>query len=79
MKKDKLATHWVLATGADCDGYSSGRVYAFDNEDDANKFSDYENEWSDGQRFPVTDNIDIVVAYCYDYGMDLDFYKTISI
>ena len=77
IKIKKLATYWVLQTGTDCDGYNSGRVYAFDNEDDAYKFADDQNEWTDGMGYGVTDKFEIVQEYCEDYNLNINNYKKI--
>ena len=74
---EKLATHWVLQTGTDCDGYNSGRVYAFNNKDDAYKFADDQNEWSDGMGYQVTDKIETAEYYCEDYNLNINNYKKI--
>jgi hypothetical protein len=74
---DKLATYWVIQTGTDCDGYNSGRVYAFDNEDDAHKCAEEQSEWSDGLGYHVTDNLEGLQRYCEDYNLNINNYKKI--
>jgi len=69
-----LTTHWVLTFGRDCDGYNSGRIYKFNNEQDAQDFEQNLNEGSDGLQYRVTDSLNDVKEYCIDYDLDLKNY-----
>jgi hypothetical protein len=74
---EKLATYWVLQTGTDCDGYNSGHVSTFDNEENAHKCAEEQLEWSDGLGYHVTDNPKDLQRYCEDYNLNINNYKKI--
>jgi hypothetical protein len=68
------AKFWVIATGKDCEGYNSGRVTAFSNQQDATKFADDMNDWSDGIGYRVINDLWDMKAYCESYGKDFGKY-----
>ena len=76
MSKRIKATHWLLVHGKDCDGHNSGHVYAFDNEEDVNEYSQSLNDSSDGLIYIATSVWSDVEEYCYEYNKDPLNYKT---
>jgi hypothetical protein len=66
----KKASHWVLAYGSDCDGYSSCNVSSFASLEEALESAEGSNEWSDGIRYAVIDKWEQVVSYCDDWFVD---------
>jgi hypothetical protein len=71
---ENLTTHWVLTFGRDCDGYNSGRIYKFNNEQDAQDFAHNLNEGSDGLQYRVTDSLNELEEYCLEYDLNLNDY-----
>jgi|LauGreDrversion4_2_1035121.scaffolds.fasta_scaffold595700_2 hypothetical protein len=71
---ENLATHWVLTFGRDCDGFNSGRIYKFCNEQDACDFAQDLNDGSDGLQYRVTQSFNELKEYSSDYDLDINDY-----
>ena len=76
-KKNKLATHWVLTVGKDCDGFNNGCITAYESREEAYNSAKESSEWSDGLGYHVTDKLEDLQSYCDDYDKDINDYKTI--
>lgn len=72
------ANYWVIGCGNDCDGYNSGSVAPFEYEEDAYKYADLQNEWSDGISYYVITSLDTLRNYCDDHMKDWKNYITIK-
>lgn len=70
----QVANYWVLGYGSDCDGFNTGHIRSFANEHDAECCAEDQNEWSDGIRFVVVDNVETMKAYCNDYNKKWENY-----
>ena len=74
-----VATHWVIETGADCDGcYTRGKVWPFVNLELAEEYAWECAEWSDGMGYYVVKSIDTLKAYCYDHQLFAEDYYYIN-
>jgi len=78
MENQINATHWVIACGSDCDGYSQGQVSQFASENEAQDYAERQNEWSDGIQYSIATNLNILRSYCEYYGMDWTNYTHIT-
>lgn len=73
----QIPNYWVLAFGKDCDGHNRGRVYAFSESDNADRWAMEMNDSSDGISYFVTCSLDAMKEYCMEYGLDWENYMHI--
>lgn len=76
MNKENKANYWVIGYGCDCDGAEAFKLDAFNNLEQANKWAQRQNEWSDGVTYSVTENWSEVVDYCDYWQRDASKYTT---
>ena len=69
------ARWWVIKYGADCDGVSSAGVVPFELYADALKYAEDSTFWSDGTIYNLTEDWQVVCAYCEDYMLNSNNYK----
>ncbi len=62
-----VGIYYVIGFGADCDGVSSYRCVPFVSEDQALKYCDNENAWSDGVKHKVVTDMVTVADYCHGW------------
>lgn len=60
----EIGIYYVIGYGSDCDGYSAFKCSAFVELDDAVRYCDSQNEWSDGVRYSITSDMVVVKDYC---------------
>lgn len=70
MENLTIAHAWVLEGGHDCDGvYTRGKYWGLPNLLDAEVYCDYESEWSDGNKYRVTEKWSEVLNYCAEFDI----------
>ncbi len=68
-----VGIYYVIGYGSDCDGVSAYSCVPFVSEDQAVKYCDNQNAWSDGVQYRVETNMLAVADYCHGWLREIPF------